>query len=41
MTNRAQKYACGRCPAVVRRIGRHTNQKHPGQPVLAEKAGAK
>lgn len=37
MTARGDRYACGNCTAVVRRIGKHTNQKHPGQPVKAEK----
>ena len=40
MTNRDPRYACGHCQAIVRRIGKHTNQKHPGQPVNATKVPA-
>ena len=37
MRSHGSRYACGHCKAVVRRIGKHTNQKHPGLPVKAEK----
>lgn len=30
MTAKGEKHTCPKCQAVVRRIGKHVNQKHPG-----------